>query len=58
VLLPPSHDHLVLPLDHTPLDEPVHRFELGDAPLLRKKVDLVHLVPVAAVGDLFSNTKS
>jgi hypothetical protein len=27
-----SHEHLVLPLDHTPLlDEPVHRLELGDA---------------------------
>ena len=32
-LLPPSHDHLVLPLDHTPpVDEPVHLLELGDSP--------------------------
>ena len=30
------------------LDEPVHRIELGDAPLLRKKVDLAPRVPVAA----------
>jgi hypothetical protein len=45
VLLPPQLVLLVLPLDHTPLlEEPVHRLELGDAPLLRKKVDLV--VPV------------
>ena len=50
MLLPPLNDHLVLPLDHTPpLDEPIHLLELGDAPLLRKKVDLVHLVPVAAL---------
>jgi hypothetical protein len=49
VLLPPEHDHLVLPLDHTPLlDEHVHQFELGDAPLLRKKVDLAPFVPVVA----------
>jgi hypothetical protein len=49
VLLPPLHDHLVLPLDHMPpLDEPVHRLELGDAPLLRKMVDLALFVPVAA----------
>ena len=42
VLLPPSLDYLVLPLDHTPpLEEPVHHLELGGAPLLRKKVDLV-----------------
>jgi hypothetical protein len=38
VLLPPLHDHLVLLLDHTPpLDEPVHRLELGDAPRAGKK---------------------
>jgi hypothetical protein len=49
VSLPPSLDHLVLPLDHTPLlDEPVHRLGLGDAPLLRKKVDLAPFVPVVA----------
>ena len=49
VLLPPLLDHLVLPLDHTPpFDEPVHLLELGDAPLLRKKVDLAPFVPVAA----------
>ena len=49
MLLPPKHDHLVLPLDHTPLlDEPVHRLELGDAPLLRKKVDLALFVTVVA----------
>jgi hypothetical protein len=49
VLLPPLRDHLVLPLDHTPLlDEPVHRLELGGAPLLRKKVDLALGVPVVA----------
>jgi hypothetical protein len=49
VLLPPKHDHLVLPLDHTPLlDEPVHQFELGDAPLLSKKVDLAPFVPMVA----------
>jgi hypothetical protein len=34
VLLPPSLVLLVLPLDHVDLlDEPVHRLELGDAPL-------------------------
>ena len=27
---------------------PVHRFELGDAPLLRKKVDLAPFVPLAS----------
>ena len=47
VLLPPLLVLLVLPLDHTPLlEEPVHRLELGDAPSLRKKVDLVLVVPV------------
>jgi hypothetical protein len=41
VLLPLQLGHPVLPLDHMPpLDEPIHRLELGDAPLLRKKVDL------------------
>ena len=49
VLLPPLLDHLVLPLDHTPpLDEPVHFLELGDAPLLRKKVDLAPFIPMAS----------
>jgi hypothetical protein len=49
VLFPPLLDHLVPPLDHTPpLDEPVHLLELGDAPLLRKKVDLALFVHVAA----------
>jgi hypothetical protein len=49
VLLPLQLGHLVLPLDHTPLlDEPVHRLELGDAPLLRKRVDLAPFVPVVA----------
>jgi hypothetical protein len=49
VLLPPKLDHLVLPLDHTPLlDEPVHHLELGDAPLLRKKVDVALFVPMVA----------
>jgi hypothetical protein len=48
-LIPLSHEHLVLPLDHTPLlDEHVHRLELGDAPLLRKKVDLAPFVLVAS----------
>ena len=48
MLLPPLNDHLVLPLDHTPpLDEHVHLLELGDAPLLRKRVDLAPFVPVA-----------
>jgi hypothetical protein len=49
VPLPPSLDHLVLPLDHTPLPgEPVHLLELGGAPLLRKKVDLALVVPMVA----------
>jgi hypothetical protein len=44
VLLPPKLVLLVLPLDHTPLlDEIVHHLELGDAPSLRKKVDLALL---------------
>jgi hypothetical protein len=39
----------VLPLDHTShLEEPVHHLELGDAPSLRKKVDLVLGVPMVA----------
>ena len=42
-----GHISLSLPLDHMLLlDEPVHRLELGDAPLLRKKVDLAHFVTV------------
>jgi hypothetical protein len=37
----------VLPLDLVPLLEVhVHRLELGDAPVSRKKVDLVPAVPV------------
>jgi hypothetical protein len=49
VPLPPSLDHLLLPLDHMPLlDEPVHPLELGGAPLLRKKVDLALVVPMVA----------
>jgi hypothetical protein len=47
VLLPPQLGLLVPPLDHTPpLEEPVHHLELGDAPSLRKRVDLVLGVPV------------
>jgi hypothetical protein len=35
----------MLPLDHTPLLEvPVHHLELGDAPVSRKKADLVPVV--------------
>jgi hypothetical protein len=49
VLLPPSLDLLVLPLDHALLLEvPIYRLELGNAPLLRKMVDLLHVVPVVA----------
>jgi hypothetical protein len=49
VLLPPLLVLLVLPLDHTPLLEgPVHHLELGDAPLLRKKVDLALVVSMVA----------
>jgi hypothetical protein len=59
VLLPLSHEHPVLPLDHTPLlDEPVHRLELGDAPLLRKKVDLAPFVPVVTVGPMLRRRRS
>jgi hypothetical protein len=58
----------VLPLDHAPLLEvPIHHLELEDAPVSRKKADLVPVVLVIAhhlsascalrpsVGDLFSN---
>jgi hypothetical protein len=39
----------VSPLDLAPLLEvPLHRLELWDAPLSRKKVDLVPIVPVVA----------
>ena len=49
VLLPPSLDLPVLPLDPSLLLEvPVHCLELGDAPLSRKKADLVHVVLVDA----------
>jgi hypothetical protein len=49
VLLPPLLNLLVLPLDHALLLEvPVHRLEFGDAPLLRKMVDLAPVVPVVA----------
>ena len=47
VLLPPSLDLPMLPLDPAPLLEvPVHHLELGDAPASRKNVDLVPVVPV------------
>jgi hypothetical protein len=49
VLLPPSLDLHVLPFDPSLLLEvPIHCLELGDAPLLRKMVDLLHVVPVVA----------
>jgi hypothetical protein len=49
VLLPPLLGLLVFPLDHTPpLEEPVHHLELGNAPLLRKRVDLALVVPMVA----------
>jgi hypothetical protein len=49
VLLPPSLDLPVLPLDPSLLLEvPVHHLELGDAPVSRKKADLVPIVPVVA----------
>jgi hypothetical protein len=39
----------VLPLDHAPLhDVPIHHLELGDAPVSRKKADLVPVVPVVS----------
>jgi hypothetical protein len=49
VFLPPSLDLPMLPLDPALLLEvPVHHLELGDAPLLRKMVDLLHAIPVVA----------
>jgi hypothetical protein len=40
---------LMLPLDpYHPLDVLVPHLELGDAPLLRKKVDLALVVPMVA----------
>jgi hypothetical protein len=49
VLLPPWPVLPILPLDHAPLLEvPVHHLELGDSPVLRKKVDLVPVVLVVA----------
>jgi hypothetical protein len=46
VPLPPQLVLHVLPLDHAPLLEvPVHHLELGDAPVLSKRVDLVPAVP-------------
>jgi hypothetical protein len=49
VLLPPSLDLHVLPLDPALLLEVhVHHLELGDAPVSRKKDDLVPVVPVVA----------
>jgi hypothetical protein len=49
VLLPPSLDLPVLPLDLAPLLEvPVHHLELGNAPVSRKRADLVHVVPMVA----------
>jgi hypothetical protein len=49
VFLTPYSVLPVLPLDPAPrLEVPIHRLELGDAPLSRKKVDLVFVVPVVA----------
>ena len=49
VLLPPSLDLPMLPLDLALLLEvPVHHLELGDAPVSRKKADLVPVVPMVA----------
>ena len=49
MLLPPLLDLPVLPLDSALLLEvPIHHLELGDAPSLRKKVDLALVVPVVA----------
>jgi hypothetical protein len=49
VFLPPSLDLPMLPLDPALLLEvPVHRLELGNAPLSRKMVDLLHVVHVVA----------
>ena len=49
VLLPPSLDLPVLPLDPALLLEVlVHHLELGDAPVSRKRADLVPIVLVVA----------
>jgi hypothetical protein len=49
VLLPPSLDLHVLPLDHALLLEvPVHHLEFGDAPVSRKRANLIPVVPVVA----------
>jgi hypothetical protein len=49
VLLPLSLDLPMLPLDHASLLEVLfHHLELGDAPVSRKKADLVPVVPVVA----------
>jgi hypothetical protein len=49
VLLPPLLVLPMLPLDpDPPLGVPVHRLGLGDAPLSRKRVDLVPVVPMVA----------
>jgi hypothetical protein len=49
VLLLPSLDLPVLPLGHALLlDVPIHHLELGDAPLSRKMVDIVSVVPMVA----------
>jgi hypothetical protein len=49
VLLSPLLVLPVLPLDPIPLIEvPIHRLELGDAPLSRKMVDPVPIVLVVA----------
>jgi hypothetical protein len=49
MLLPPSLDLLVLPLDHALLlEEPDHHLELGVAPLSRMMVDLIPVIPVVA----------
>jgi hypothetical protein len=49
VLLPPSLDLLVFPLDHALLLAlPIHRLELGNAPLWRKMADLAPVVPMVA----------
>ena len=48
-LLPPYPILHVLPLDPALLHEvPIHHLELGDAPWLRKKVDLVPVVPMVS----------
>jgi hypothetical protein len=49
VLLPPSLDILVLPLDRALLLEvPVHHLELGVAPLWRMMADLAPVVPMVS----------